>query len=113
MKECRVKWSSFCEIFPSRSIEFRKKVSTTIYFIEDDDGNYSIEERVNFIGASIACILFIPFLLFVIVWAGVREVPDFVMDTIRGISNRNCRKDTCYHGVESTNKLIEILNHKG
>lgn len=107
MQKFKVSHKEFCKIFTKREFTKRDIVSRNIYLV-NDNGYLFIEERMSWT-ARIIGISTLPFVAIILmIWAGAREIPDFVSDSIKYISGHYLRRDELNIGHESTDKLIKL-----
>lgn len=108
-REYKISYFDFCSIFTNRSFSKRDKLFKSIYFVEDTDGDYRIEERVTFVGWLILLIL-TPLLIILFGILGTFEVINSNKDTFSG---RPLRVDECKHNIKSTAQLLELTGWYG
>jgi len=107
-REKRITIPQFCSIFTNREFGTRDKLFKSIYFVEDSDGNYRIEERINFIGCVsliiLTGILVIPFFIS----SGIIGVYKTIYDNKGAFTGEPLRVDECKHNIKSTAQLLEF-----
>lgn len=107
-REYKISHKDFCSIFTNRSFSKRDKLFKSIYFVEDVDGDYRIEERVTFVGWLILLILTPLLILPSIILFGILGTFEVLNSNKDTFSGRPTRVDECKHNIKSTTQLLEL-----
>lgn len=107
-REHKISYFDFCNIFPNRTFGTRDKIFKSIYFIQDSDGDYRIEERITFLGLAVLITLMPLFAILCFATSGVIGVVETIKDNKDTFSDRPHRVDECRHNIKSTAQLLEL-----
>ena len=108
MRKYKVSKKDFGRIFTRRQLTFREKYMQTFLFVETSDVSYMMHQKVNALGATsmltIGLIVTAP--LFLI--SGLKGVVDMWREALGYLGGKPVRRDYCYRGAESTEKLVKM-----
>ena len=108
MRKYKVIKKDFGKIFTRRQLTFREKYMQTFLFVETSEVSYMMYQKVNALGAismlTLGLIVTAP--LFLI--SGLKGVADMWCELLSYLGGKPARRDYCYRGAESTEKLIKL-----
>ena len=112
MIKVKISHADFLTVFSKRRFTIGDKVLRNIYVIEDDDGNYWVNETTSITGViafiAVAIVAVIP----VILYAGLKEVPELAKDSLIVLSMKPLRQDNLHHGAECTVEILKLAGIK-
>ncbi|AUR90071.1 TMhelix containing protein [Vibrio phage 1.137.O._10N.261.46.B5] len=112
MRKYKVRKKDFERIFTRRELTFRERYMQSIWFLETSKFSYIMVQRLNFFGTVATLIFAVLATLPLFITGGVKGLWEFWGATFGYLMGEPIRKDYCYLGNESTEKLIKLAGWK-
>ena len=108
MRKYKLSKKEFEKIFTRRQLTFREKYMQTFWFVETSEFSYMMHQKVNALGALSMVILAIIVTAPLFIISGLKGVVDMWVEILSYLGGKPARRDYCYQGAESTDKLIKL-----
>ncbi len=108
MRTYKVSKKDFERIFTRRQLTFREKYMQTFLFVETSEVSYMIHQKVNALGALSMVILALIVTAPLFIISGLKGVVDMWGEILSYLDGKPARRDYCYRGAESTEKLVKM-----
>ena len=108
MRKHKVSKKEFEQIFTRRQLTFRERHMQTFWLMETSEVSYMMHQKVNALGALSMVILALIVTAPLFIISGLKGVVGMWGETLSYLDGKPARRDYCYRGAESTEKLIKL-----
>ena len=107
MRKYKVSNKEFQEVFPNRTLKLREKHMQTFWFI-DCGSHYELHQKVSLLCLILSPLFYLAVSIPVFIFRGCFGVSDMIRYFVPYAIGKPIRSDMCYHGAESTERLIKL-----